>query len=78
MEVYPNRYYLNPAFDLLKLVHFFAAVKCDKEYEDDPDNPVIRRILSVHQEDLEVAEMYPDVKGGKEAQIRVYKSPQDG
>ena len=77
VEVYPNRYYLNPAFDLLKLVHFFAAVKGDKEYEDDPDNPMIRRILAVHQEDLEVAEMYPDVKGWKEAQIRVYKSPQD-
>ena len=78
VEVYPNRYYLNPAFDLLKLVHFFAAVKGDKEYEDDPDNPLIRRILAVHQEDLEVAEMYPDVKAWKEAQIRVYKSPQDG
>ena len=77
VEVYPNRYYLNPAFDLLKLVHFFAAVKGDKEYEDDPDNPLIRRILAVHQEDLEVAGMYPDVKRWKEAQIRVYKSPQD-
>ena len=75
VEVYPNRYYLNPAFDLLKLVHFFAAVKGDKEYEDDP---VIRRILAVHQEDLEVAGMYPDVKAWKGAQIRVYKSPQGG
>lgn len=78
VEVYPNRYYLNPAFDLLKLVHFFAAVKGDKEYEDDPNDPVIRRILVIHQEDLEVAGMYPDVKGWKGAQIRVYKSPQDG
>ena len=64
-------------FDLLKLAHFFAAVKGDMGYENDPDDPVIRRILTVHQEDLEVAEMYPDVNGWKEAQIRVYKSPQD-
>ena len=77
VEVYPNRYYLNPAFDLLKLVHFFAAVKGDKEYEEDPDNPLIRRILAIHQEDLEVAGMYPDVKAWKGVQIRVYKSPQD-
>ena len=75
VEGYPNRYYLNPAFDLLKLVHFFAAVKGDKEYEDDPDIPVIRRILVIHQEDLEVAEMYPDVKAWKGARILAYRSP---
>ena len=77
VEVYPNRYYLNPAFDLLKLVHFFATVKGDIEYEEDPDYPVIRRILAVHQEDLEVAGMYPDVKAWKGTKIHVYKSPQD-
>ena len=78
VEVYPHRYYLNPAFDLLKLVYFFAAVKGDIEYEDNPDDPVIRRILAVHQEDLDVAGMYPDVKAWKGTKIRVYKSPQDG
>ena len=78
VEVYPNRYYLNPAFDLLKLVHFFAAVKDDMKIVDDPYVSFVNRILVVHQEDLEVAEMYPDVKGWKEARIRVYKSPQDG
>lgn len=77
VEVYPNRYYLNPAFDLLKLVHFFAAVKGDMEYENDPDDPVIRRILVVHQEELEVAGMYPDVKAWKGARILAYRSPQD-
>ena len=65
-------------FDLLKLVHFFAAVKSDKEYEDDPNDPVIRRILVVHQEDLEVTGMYPDVKTWKGAKILAYRSPQDG
>ena len=53
-------------------------MKGDKEYEDDPDNPVIRRILAIHQEDLEVAGMYPDVKAWKGAKILAYRSPQDG
>ena len=77
VEVYPNRYYLNPAFDLLKLIHFFAAVKDDMKIVDDPYVSFVNRILVVHREDLEVAGMYPDVKRWKEAQIRVYKSPQD-
>ena len=72
-----NRYFLNPAFDLLKLVPFFAAVNGDMEYENDPDDPVIRSIRVVDQKEWEVAGMYPDVNGWKDAEIRVYKSPQD-
>ena len=77
IEVHPKRYYLNPAFDILKLVHFFSTVKSDIDSANIPYNKFINRILVVHREDLEVAEMYPDVKKWKEVKILVYKSPQD-
>lgn len=77
IEVHPKRYYLNPAFDILKLVHFFSTVKSDIDSANIPYITFINRILVVHREDLEVAEMYPDVKKWKEVKILVYKSPQD-
>lgn len=77
IEVHPKRYYLNPAFDILKLVHFFSTVKSDIDSSNIPYITFINRILVVHQEDLEVAEMYPDVKKWKEVKILAYKSPQN-
>ena len=77
VEVYPKRYYLNPAFDILKLVYFFSAVKNDIDDADDPYIPVIQRILVVNREDLDVARMYADVNEWKEASILAYRPAQD-
>ena len=77
VEVYPKRYYLNPAFDILKLVHFFATVKMDVEVSKTTHMPEIQRILVVYREDLDVARMYEDVNEAKGVDIRVYRPAQD-
>ena len=74
VEVYPIRYYLNPAFDILKLVHFFAEVKDDLDMAQDGYISPIEYFMVVYPEDLEVAQMYPDVNGAKGVNIRVYRS----
>ena len=56
IEVYPKRYYLNPAFDILKLVYFFSAVKNDIENAEIPYMPRVQRVLVVQPEDLDVEE----------------------
>ena len=77
VEVYPKRDYLNPAFDILKLVHFFSTVKSDAEMSQRMHMPEIQRILVVYREDLEVARMYEDVNEAKGVDIRVYRPAQD-
>lgn len=74
VEVYPKRYYLNPAFDILKLVHFFSTVKGDVDLAKKMHVPEIQRILVVWPEDLEVAKMYPDVNEAKGVSILAYRS----
>lgn len=74
VEVYPRRYYLNPAFEILKLVHFFSTVKADVELAKKMNVPEIQRILVVWPEDLEVAKMYPDVNEAKGVSILAYRS----
>ena len=68
------RYYLNPAFDILKLVHFFAEVKDDLDMAQDGYVSPIEYFMVVYPEDLEVARMYPDVNEAKGVNIRVYRS----
>ena len=77
VEVYPKRYYLNPAFDILKLIHFFSSVKSDVEISQRIHLPEIQRILVVYREDLEVARMYDDVNEAKGVSIRAYRPAQD-
>ena len=77
VEVYPKRYYLNPAFDILKLVHFFAEVKDDLDMAQDGDVSPIEYFMVVYPEDLEIAQMYPDVNEAKGVNIRVYRPVQD-
>ena len=76
VEVYPIRYYLNPAFDILKLIHFFAEVKDDLDMAQDGYVSPIEYFMVVYPEDLEVARMYPDVNEAKGVNIRVYRSAQ--
>ena len=74
VEVYPHRYYLNPAFDILKLVYFFSTVKSDVELSKKMHIPEIQRTMVVHPEELDVARMYPDVNEAKGVSIRAYRS----
>ncbi len=76
VEVYPKRYYLNPAFDILKLVHFFSEVKDDLDNLPDGYVSPIEYFMVVYPEDLEVARMYPDVNEAKGVNIRVYRPAQ--
>lgn len=76
IEVYPKRYYLNPAFDILKLVHFFSEVKDDLDNPPDGYVSPIEYFMVVYPEDLEVAKMYPDVNEAKGVNIRVYRPAQ--
>lgn len=79
-ENWPERYFLNPAFDILMMVYFFSAVKGLKALlEDDPAPHIkqLRYILCVHPEDLEVARMYPDVMEMKEVSMYVYRPDED-
>ena len=76
VEVYPVRYYLNPAFDILKLIHFFAEVKDDLDMAQDGYISPIEYFMVVYPEDLEVAQMYPDVNEAKGVNIRVYRPAQ--
>lgn len=74
VEVYPHRYYLNPAFDILKLVYFFSTVKSDVELSKKMHIPEILRTMVVYPEELDVARMYPDVNEAKGVSIRAYRS----
>ena len=77
IELDTKRYYLNPAFDILKLVHFFATVKNEIEMSQRFHLPEIHRILVVQQEDLEVAKMYQDVNEAEEVSILAYRPAKD-
>ena len=79
-EDWPRRYFLNPAFDILLLVYFFSAVKGLRNLlQNDPAAHIkeLRYILCVNPEDLEVAQMYPDVTEMKEVSIYVYRPAED-
>ena len=76
-QIYPHRYYLNPAFDILKLVYFFSTVKNDVEVAEKFPVPEVQRTMVVYPDELEVARMYPDVNEAKRVEIRVYRSVQN-
>ena len=77
---WPTRYFLNPAFDILKLVFFFSAVKelrCLLEDERATYAKDLRYTLAVQREDVQVAQMYPDVCRMKEVTILAYRPEED-
>ena len=74
VEIYPHRYYLNPAFDILKLVYFFSTVKNTLEVSKEFHLPKVQRTMVVFPEEEEVARMYPDVNEAEGVSIRVYRS----
>jgi len=75
VEVWPKRYFINPAFDLLKLVYFFSAVKSYHELEKSfiPSSSNIEYVLIMQKEDLSVLKMYPDVINSNKVKIYEHK-----
>ena len=63
-EVWPRRYFANPASDLLKFVYFFSAVKSGDGLE---------YTLCTQKKDREIAHMYPDVNDSERVKLLVYK-----
>lgn len=71
VEVWPNRYFINPAFDLLKLVYFFSAVKAHHKLEKSfiPSSSNIEFVIIMQREDLSILRMYPDVFYSEKVEI---------
>ena len=63
IEIWPNRYFINPAYDLLKLVYFFSAVKTANELtlKSEVPAPGIHHTIIMRKDDLPIIKMYPDV-----------------
>ena len=78
LEKWPLRYYVNPAFDLLKLVYFFSAVKALHELIERGD-PVsdIKYAIIMHKKDLKIITMYPDVLHSERVVFYELKSDED-
>ena len=77
---WPQRYFLNPAFDILMLVYFFSAAKSLQHLLGDEFGSQfkeLRYVLCAHPEDLEVAQMYSDVTEMKEVSVYVYRPNED-
>lgn len=63
VEDYPQRYFLNPAYDILKLVYFFnAVIENDKYEKTHPDTSyhVFYHIV-MYREDQAILNMYPKI-----------------
>lgn len=62
-EIWPYRYFANPATDLLKFVYFFAAVMELQSCLNDPylPNPILRYAVCTRPEDTEILKMYPQI-----------------
>lgn len=75
-EIWPERFYINPAFDLLKLVYFFSAVKLDIYDENETGcKSGITYSIAMHKEDKTILNMYEDVKNSR--RIKVYEIRSD-
>ena len=74
IEDWPVRYYINPAYDLLKLVYFFSAVKSHHAVEKNALFPLpdVRYAIIMHKEDLPIINMYPDVKNSEKVNFYVF------
>lgn len=78
LEKWPLRYYVNPAFDLLKLVYFFSAVKELLGLIEQGENVSdIKYALIMHKENLKIAKMYEDVLHSERVVFYEIKSGQN-
>lgn len=75
IEKWPERYFINPAYDLLKLVYFFSAVKTDNELalKSDIVAPGIHYTMILRKGDLSIIKMYQDVLWSERVDICHYE-----
>jgi len=75
IEIWPERYFINPAYDLLKLVYFFSAVKTANELalKSDIGAPGIHYTIIMRKGDLPILKMYQDVLWSKRLNICSYE-----
>lgn len=71
IEDWPTRYLLNPAFDLLKLVYFFSAVKTSNELalKSSFGAPSVDYAIIMQRRDLPILRMYPDVVDSERVEV---------
>ncbi len=75
VEIWPERYFINPAYDLLKLVYFFSAVKTANELakKSENDAPGIHFTIIMRKNDLPILRMYQDVLWSERVDICNYE-----
>ncbi len=75
LELWPERYYINPAFDLLKLVYFFSAVKSLNDILNKglPVSNIMYAII-MYPQDLSILRIYPDVFNSERVKFYEFKS----
>ncbi len=79
-EDWPKRYYISPAFDLLKLVYFFSAVKAHIELDNSPiptPVPKITYAIIMQKKDLPIIKMYDDVLHSEKVVMYGFKSDEN-
>lgn len=76
VEAHPRRIFVNPACDLLKYIRFFSAAKEYLTPEEGQEGwrPQVILELYLHEEDVPIAEMYPELLGREGFLIYVYRS----
>ena len=80
VEAWPIRYFVNPAYDLLKLVYFFSTVKAHLEHLKDDISSYgteLQYVIVMQREDLPILKMYPDVFRSEKVSVNVFKSKKD-
>lgn len=76
VQVWPRRMFINPACDLLKYIRFFSAVKSYLTSKE-KTNYYQERIamdLYLHEEDIPIAGMYPEIWESEEVSAYIYRS----
>ena len=79
-EDWPKRFYVSPAFDLLKLVYFFSAVKAHIELDNSPiptHVPNITYAIMMPRKDLPIIKMYDDVLHSEKVVMYGFKSDEN-
>ena len=79
IEVWPDRYFINPAYDLLKLVYFFSTVKmCEALAKKDAFSVSnVKYSIIMQEADLPIIAMYPDVKDSERVNVYVFRFEDD-
>ena len=75
--VWPVRYFINPAYDILKFVYFFSTVKSLislLEWNDIGARIEVQYAMILYKEDTKILRMYPDVVMSERVTFYLYQS----